>query len=97
MEAGNKEPREQGNRTRTAVSGAAYREAMQLALEIADENAPEELESELLHADPPDEEWWDLSTLDETIGFERRVRYCALRGLMQHHPEKANLVQFLEP
>ena len=30
MEAGNKEPREQGNRTRTAVSEAAYRETMQV-------------------------------------------------------------------
>jgi hypothetical protein len=76
-----------------------YRELHELAMEIADDSAPCLLESNLSTVKEGDDTWWyDLESwsADEKTEMAGALRYCELRGLVVHHPEKPNPIQTLE-
>jgi hypothetical protein len=70
-----------------------------LALEIADDAAPCELESNCVPVSIDGDAFYDLDSLneDEKHALAGIIRYCELRGLIKRHPEQPNLFQTLEP
>lgn len=66
-----------------------------LAHEIALEDCAATLESECLCAPG---RYWNTSRVDEAgrAGVERAVRYLEARGLLERHPEHADLVRVKE-
>ena len=74
-------------------------EALTLALEIADDVAPEFITSDLIPVSQDDDVWYDLdsATDDFKAAIAGCLRYCELRGLIMHHPKRHNLIQTLEP
>ena len=74
-------------------------EALTLAMEIADDAAPEFITSGLVPVSQGDDVWYDLNSASEDFkaNIEGSLRYCELRGLIKRHPELPNLIQTLEP
>lgn len=73
-------------------------ELTRLGREIADETARSDIECECVWIDEGGR-WYDtnlVSDQDVVPMLERAERYLELRGLIERHPERPELVRFVE-
>lgn len=74
-------------------------ELTRLEREIAEESARSDIECEYVRVLDEGDRWYDtnlVSDEDWVPTLERAERYLELRGLLERHPERPELVRFVE-
>jgi len=67
-------------------------ELARLEREIAEETAISDIEC---HCLTDDDGWWDTAEEEGDL-LKKSVRYLELRGLLERHPERPELVRFIQ-